>query len=223
MAQSMKDHLKTQNCSNKGQADSRCPPCPYYIPGHHAKHLKRITAAHYTFKYIKYTIALQSPQLPGWYSLPKYWGTIFKHRNSTSELLLFCRFSHKSQFGSPAWASLLPLPHALPSPAHAPHRALPTTWEGEPSAAGGPPHRGRGRARHGHSAHAGSEKPKPWSLGPAAPPRGSVRREGAGEQQPHGGPWGGAAGRDAPSREHQRDCHTVGGDFILETFASLTF
>lgn len=99
----MKDHLKTQNCSKMGRADSHRPPQPYYIPGHHAKHLKRIIAAHYTFKYVKYTMALQSSQqLPGWYSLPQYWGTIFKHRNSTSELLLLCRFSHKSQFSPPA-------------------------------------------------------------------------------------------------------------------------
>lgn len=139
-----------------GQADSHCPPRPYYVPGHHAKHLKCIIAAHYTFKYIKYTIALQSPQqLPGWYSLPQYWGTIFKHRNSTSELLLFCRSSHKSQFSSPAWASLRPLPHAPP--------ALPTPPTGRCPRPG----RGSRLQRVGRPAGAGEERGTAILLTPA--------------------------------------------------------
>lgn len=91
-------------------------PWPSCISSHCTKRFQCIIITHYTLNYIKYTIALQSPpRLPVQDSYSDTGALLVNIETPLWLLLLFCCFSHKSQFSSPSWASLRPL-LSTPSP-----------------------------------------------------------------------------------------------------------
>lgn len=163
-----------------------------------------------------YSISTSTPCMG---SPPPCWGAIFKHRNSTSGVRAVLSFPPQITAQSPLRglppALSLPLSPRAPHPVTGPGRKSPLQQEGLSTAAG----EEWGTAIPLTLA-AEESKPGPWAtrLCHHGAPRSRRRWWGGGSAAP---PRGGAEAGGAAAREHQRDFHNQGGDFILETFDSL--